>query len=111
MPLFEGGILRNYYIDTYYGRKLGMKPTTGGGSNLAWKLGSKDADALFADVKEGVYVTGSASDPVPSPVRRWQHEVHRPGIYDLEVDTSRLTPQQCAEAIRGDDGELRYLGG
>jgi chloramphenicol 3-O phosphotransferase len=24
----------------------------------------------------------------------------KPGIYDLEVDTSLLNPQQCADAIR-----------
>ncbi len=35
-----------------------------------------------------------------TPVRRWQEEVHKPGIYDLEVDTSVLTPRECAEAIR-----------
>lgn len=58
MPLFEGGVLRNYYVDTYYGRKLGIKPTTGGGSNLSWKLGDKGLDALLEDAKEGVYVTG-----------------------------------------------------
>lgn len=46
------------------------------------------------------YVTSSPDDPVPAPVRRWQEEVHRPGIYDLEVDTSILTPEQCAAAIR-----------
>ena len=39
-------------------------------------------------------------DPVPPPVRRWQHEVHRPGIYDLEVDTSLLSPSACADLIR-----------
>ncbi|MBP2447073.1 chloramphenicol phosphotransferase CPT family protein [Rhizobium leguminosarum] len=31
---------------------------------------------------------------------RWQDEVHRPGIYDMEVDTSVLTALECAEAIR-----------
>ncbi|HEY3108305.1 MAG TPA: chloramphenicol phosphotransferase [Chloroflexota bacterium] len=43
---------------------------------------------------------------VPEPVRRWQQAVHAPGIYDLEVDTSLLSPQACAEAIRRrlDDG-------
>lgn len=46
------------------------------------------------------YVTGSPDDPVPLPVRLWQEEVHRPGIYDLEVDTSLLNPVQCADAIR-----------
>ena len=34
------------------------------------------------------------------PVMLWQDEVHRPGIYDLEVDTSKLDPKECAEAIR-----------
>jgi chloramphenicol 3-O phosphotransferase len=33
-------------------------------------------------------------------VQRWQDEVHWPGIYDIEVDTSLLTPRECAEAIR-----------
>ncbi len=37
--------------------------------------------------------------PPPPPVLRWQEEVHNHGIYDLEVDTSLLTPEQCAEAI------------
>jgi chloramphenicol 3-O phosphotransferase len=46
------------------------------------------------------YVTGSLGDPFPAPVRRWQDEVHRPGIYDLEVDTSVLKPEECAAAIQ-----------
>jgi chloramphenicol 3-O phosphotransferase len=45
------------------------------------------------------YVTGSIEDP-PEPVRRWQREIHRPGWYDLEVDTSAQSPAECAEAIR-----------
>ncbi|HRI63542.1 MAG TPA: TldD/PmbA family protein [Polyangium sp.] len=57
MPLFEQGVLKNYYIDVYYGKKLGLAPTTGGMSNLAWKLGTKDKIALVADVKEGVFIT------------------------------------------------------
>ena len=46
------------------------------------------------------YVTGCSDDPVPLPVRLWQEAVHQPGIYDLEVDTSVLGPEQCADAIR-----------
>lgn len=42
----------------------------------------------------------SAEDPPPRPVCLWQTEVHIPGIYDLEVDTSQLSPQECARAIR-----------
>jgi chloramphenicol 3-O phosphotransferase len=41
-----------------------------------------------------------AGDGVPEPVRRWQVAVHMPGIYDLEVDTSAMSAEQCADAIR-----------
>ena len=44
---------------------------------------------------------GSTADsPMPHPVQLWQREVHIPGIYDLEVDTSLLSPGACAEMIR-----------
>lgn len=39
-------------------------------------------------------------DSVPAPVRLWQQAVHEPGIYDLEVDTSVLSSQECASVIR-----------
>jgi PmbA protein len=57
-PVFEGGVLRSYFIDTYYAKKLGVAPTTGGSSNLLWKLGAKTQEALLADLKEGILVTG-----------------------------------------------------
>ena len=50
--------------------------------------------------REHRYVTGTAEDPVPAPVLAWQQAVHTPGIYDLEVDTSVLSPEACADAIR-----------
>ena len=49
--------------------------------------------------REGRYAIGSPADPIPAPVRLWQRRVHDPGIYDLEVDTSVLTPEECAAAI------------
>ena len=30
----------------------------------------------------------------------WQQAVHSPGVYDLEVDTSVLSPEACADLIR-----------
>lgn len=50
--------------------------------------------------REGQYVTGVPDSPIPAPVRLWQDAVHRPGIYDIEVDTSVLPPAQCADVIR-----------
>lgn len=45
----------------------------------------------------GEWDTGS---PIPNPILRWQREVHKPGIYDLELDTSSLSPTECADRIR-----------
>ena len=49
--------------------------------------------------REHDYATGSDAEPVPAPVLRWQDAVHDPGIYDLEVDTSTHSPDECAAAI------------
>ncbi len=57
-PVFERGVLRTYYVDTYYGRKLGIPPTTARSSNLAWSLGERTQAELLADLREGVLVTG-----------------------------------------------------
>jgi chloramphenicol 3-O phosphotransferase len=38
-------------------------------------------------------------DAVLKAVKLWQRAVHEPGIYDLEVDTSMLSPEECAEVI------------
>jgi len=37
---------------------------------------------------------------VPKAVSLWQQAVHVPGIYDLEVDTSVLSSEECADVIR-----------
>jgi chloramphenicol 3-O phosphotransferase len=50
--------------------------------------------------RENVYAIGSEAEPIPRPVALWQQAVHIPGIYDLEVDTSLLTPADCAAVIR-----------
>lgn len=55
-PVIEEGVLRTFFIDTYYGRKLGWAPTTGGSSNTVFRHGAKGLDGLLADVGEGLYV-------------------------------------------------------
>ena len=57
MVVLENGELRSYYVDTYYGRKLGWAPTTGGPSNVLFDTAPGDADALMRDVNDGLYVT------------------------------------------------------
>jgi PmbA protein len=57
-PVFERGVLRHHYVDTYYGRKLGMAPTTSRVSNLAWRMGPEGRYGLAARMGDGLLVTG-----------------------------------------------------
>jgi chloramphenicol 3-O phosphotransferase len=50
--------------------------------------------------KETKYATSGPRGEVPEPVLRWQQHVHEPGIYDLEIDTSTVTPEAAASMIR-----------
>ena len=56
--------------------------------------------------REGVYAVGVPGDPVPESVRQWDAAVHDGVVYDLEVDTARLSPEACAAAI-----QERLVGG
>lgn len=46
------------------------------------------------------YETSGALGEIPDAVTRWQQAVHIPGIYDLEIDTSKTTPEEAAGIIR-----------
>ena len=49
--------------------------------------------------REGEYADSGPGGEVPYPVRLWQEAVHVPGIYDIEVDTSELSPETSAAVI------------
>jgi len=56
--MIDKGVLRHYYVDDYYGRKLGMEPTTGGTSNLVFEYGTKSFEDMMKALKKGIVVTG-----------------------------------------------------
>ncbi|MHC4159539.1 MAG: TldD/PmbA family protein [Planctomycetota bacterium] len=56
--MVENGILRHYYLDSYYARKLKFEPTTRRPSNLTFGCGSKSLDELVASVSKGILITG-----------------------------------------------------
>src|SRR5215471_13500353 len=68
----------------------------------------KDLPVLFVGVRcplevvmqrrHSTWHTGNPDDgSVPQAVSLWQQAVHMPGIYDVEVDTSVLSSQECAD--------------
>jgi len=57
LPIVENGVVANVYVDTYYGRKGNMVPTTGSPSNRVVTPGNRSLDELLSEVGDGIYVT------------------------------------------------------
>jgi len=56
--MIDKGVLKSFYIDNYYGKKLGMEPNGGGTTNIMLSQGNKSRDDLISGVTKGIYVTG-----------------------------------------------------
>lgn len=55
--VIEKGVLRTFFVDTYYGRKLEWAPTTAGSSNSVFAHGERDLAGILAGLTDGIYVT------------------------------------------------------
>lgn len=55
--IIEKGVLKEYLIDCYYGRKLDMEPTGGSMSNVVFEYGDQSLEELIAQVTKGILVT------------------------------------------------------
>lgn len=58
MPVFENGVLKTYFIDTYNAKKMNVDPTISQPSLLVMQMGGKDLDGLIAGVDRGILITG-----------------------------------------------------
>lgn len=94
--LFEGGVLRSYYLDNYYGKKLSLAPTTARPSNLGWALGDKSQAQLLTEMKDGVLVTSFIGGNSNSTT----------GDFSLGVQGFRVRAGRIAEPI----GEMNISG-
>jgi chloramphenicol 3-O phosphotransferase len=86
-----------------YSRPRGILPRCARllGDLPAWFVGVRCPLEVVMERRRATWAAITPADgSVPEPVRRWQQAVHAPGLYDLEVDTSVLSPEQCAESIR-----------
>lgn len=54
--IIEKGVLKTFFIDNYYARKLGVEPTMGGACNLVYELGDKSFDQLVQSISKGIIV-------------------------------------------------------
>ena len=56
--IFREGVLEAFYISVYYGRKLGMEPTTGGRSNWVVPKGDRPLADLLREHPRAILVDG-----------------------------------------------------
>ena len=55
--ILEAGVLKDFYIDWYYSRKLGCEPTSGSHGNMIVPTGARSVDEIMKDLGRGVLVT------------------------------------------------------
>lgn len=58
LPVFDAGVLKTYFIDTYSANKMNVPQTISGPSILSLNMGSKDTDGLIAATPKGIFITG-----------------------------------------------------
>jgi PmbA protein len=56
--LVEDGVLKEFFINWYYSRKLKWEPTTGGASNLIIPPGTRSLETIMKDLGRGILITG-----------------------------------------------------
>ncbi len=55
--MIDKGVLQQYYIDNYYGRKLGLTPNGGSPSNILMEQGSRSQSEIIATQNKAILVT------------------------------------------------------
>lgn len=56
--MVESGVLKEFFVDWYYSRKLGWKPTTASPSNLVIPPGKRSVQEIMKDLGRGILITG-----------------------------------------------------
>lgn len=56
--MVDKGVLKEFFVDWYYSRKLGWEPTTGGPSNLIIPPGTRSVTDIMKDLGRGIFITG-----------------------------------------------------
>ncbi len=99
--IIKNGILKEYYIDNYYGKKLGIEPNTGSSSNLVFENGERSQEDIIKDIDKGILVTnfiGGNSNPATGDFSY--------GIMGILIEKGVLTKPVNEMNITGNIAEL-----
>ena len=56
--IIDKGVLKEYFVDSYYGRKLGMEPNSGSTTNLVFEYGKHSFKDMIKSINRGIVITG-----------------------------------------------------
>jgi PmbA protein len=56
--MIDSGVLKDFFVDWYYSRKLNWEPTTSGSSNLIVPPGKRSVPEIMKDLGRGILITG-----------------------------------------------------
>jgi PmbA protein len=101
LPLFEAGVFRNFYLETYYAKKLSLPPTTGGRSNLVLPPGERSLEALIAGVTDGILVRGFLGGNSNSTTGDFST-----GIHGTRIENGKLTHAVAEMNVAGNHQEF-----
>lgn len=102
-PVFEKGILRQFFLDNYSARKLGLEATTAAPSQLVLTPGARSLSEMIKDVSDGIYVIGFLGgnmDPVRGDFSY--------GIVGVAVERGELTQHVSEMNVTGNFTEIMH---
>ncbi len=99
--IIDKGILKSFYIDTYYGKKLGMEPTSGSPTNLIFDYGARSLDEMVKDMKKGILITGFIGGNSNSTTGDYSY-----GIIGMYVENGKIIKPVNEMNISGNLSEL-----
>lgn len=95
-PIFENGVLKTYFIDTYRANKMNVAPTISSPSIMTMNLGDKDVEGLISDVNKGIFVTGFNGGNCNSSTGDFSY-----GIEGFLIENGKLTKPVSEMNITG----------
>ncbi|MBN1251879.1 MAG: TldD/PmbA family protein [Bacteroidales bacterium] len=99
--LIDNGVLNYYFIDNYYGNKLGLEPNGGATSNLFFETGNKTLIEMQTSLKKGIFLTGFNGGNSNSTTGDFSF-----GISGFLIENGKLTKPINEMNISGNSKEL-----
>ena len=96
--LIDQGRLTQWLINVYYGRKLGLDPTTGGTSNLIVPPGHRSTQEILGDLDWAIHVDGFLGGNSNPTTGRYSFGI-RGMLYENGEAVAPVTEMNISESV------------